>query len=100
MSSSTDRFGNAAPAVTGVPDQGGAAPSLNSGAPWSLPAVQPPVGFGQPTISSESDLLDSLLQASALAMLVCTVTALGLGWFVAGRALRPMSRITAAAAGI
>jgi two-component system sensor histidine kinase VanS len=97
MSSSTYQFGNAVPPAPGVLHQGDAASSPNPGAYSGVPAA-PAVGHS--TISSESDLLHGLLQASALAMLVGTVAALGLGWFVAGRALRPMSRITAAAAGI
>ncbi|MEV5779320.1 HAMP domain-containing sensor histidine kinase [Streptomyces antimycoticus] len=51
-------------------------------------------------IASESELFGNLLQASGLALLVCAVIALGLGWIVAGRVLAPMRRITSAAAGI
>jgi signal transduction histidine kinase len=46
---------------------------------------------------SRGDTLAALRQASAIGLIVVTIAAAGLGWLVAGRALRPVRSITEAA---
>jgi len=46
---------------------------------------------------ARGDTLAALRQASAIGLIVVTVAAAGLGWLVAGRALRPMRSLTEAA---
>jgi two-component system sensor histidine kinase VanS len=53
-----------------------------------------------PVVSSEADLLSILLRASGLTLAVGTLTALVLGWIVAGRMLLPIRRINGMAARI
>jgi signal transduction histidine kinase len=64
-----------------------------------------PVGDQTPTVPSLTDLanrqhnanLHQLLTQSAIALGIMTVVSLGLGWLLAGRVLRPVRTITAAA---
>ncbi|MGW6775093.1 ATP-binding protein [Streptomyces sp. NPDC055037] len=51
-------------------------------------------------VASKADFLDALLIFSAVALLVLLVIAVVLGWFVAGRMLAPLQRITATARSI
>jgi signal transduction histidine kinase len=46
---------------------------------------------------SRGDTLAALRQASAIGLIVVTIAAAGLGWLVAGRALRPVRSLTEAA---
>lgn len=49
------------------------------------------------TISSEGDVLSTLMWVSALALVGMTILALILGWWIAGRMLAPVQRITTTA---
>ncbi|MFJ4963264.1 ATP-binding protein [Streptomyces sp. NPDC088729] len=51
-------------------------------------------------VSTKEDFLHALLMFSAVALLVLLVIAVILGWFVAGRMLSPLQRITTTARGI
>ncbi|MFD7222055.1 sensor histidine kinase [Streptomyces sp. NPDC059892] len=51
-------------------------------------------------VSTKADFLEALLLFSAVALLVLLVIAVVLGWFVAGRMLAPLQRITATARSI
>ncbi|MFJ2670139.1 ATP-binding protein [Streptomyces sp. NPDC087525] len=51
-------------------------------------------------VSTKADFLEALLMFSAVTLLVLLVIAVVLGWFVAGRMLAPLQRITATARSI
>ncbi|MBV9802965.1 MAG: HAMP domain-containing histidine kinase [Solirubrobacterales bacterium] len=48
-------------------------------------------------VQARGDTLSALREASAIGLVVVTIAAAGLGWLVAGRALRPVRSITEAA---
>jgi signal transduction histidine kinase len=48
-------------------------------------------------VKARGDTLAALRQASAIGLIVVTIAAAGLGWLVAGRALRPVRSLTEAA---
>jgi signal transduction histidine kinase len=48
-------------------------------------------------VSARGDTLAAVREASAIGLIVVTIAAAGLGWLVAGRALRPVRSITEAA---
>ncbi|MET0865916.1 MAG: ATP-binding protein [Nakamurella sp.] len=80
---------------------GSAAPGVIAAGP-SCPAE--PAGGGMAgmtsasvTISSESDVLTTLLIMSAAALVVLTLVALAIGWWISGRLLAPVQRITVTA---
>ncbi len=62
---------------------------VSSRPPGSLPPVTPN--------PANSDLSHQLIIASVIALGIMTVVSLGLGWIVAGRALRPVREMTEAA---
>jgi signal transduction histidine kinase len=51
-------------------------------------------------VSTKEDFLQALLLFSAVALALLLLVALFLGWFVAGRMLRPLQKVTATARGI
>ncbi|MFE5541854.1 sensor histidine kinase [Streptomyces sp. NPDC056519] len=53
--------------------------------------------FNGSPISNKADFLDALLLYGTLALLILVLIALALGWFLAGRMLAPIQRITATA---
>lgn len=55
--------------------------------------------FDEIQAATRADALNALLQQSSLALGATGIVALALGWFVAGRALRPVQRITRIAHG-
>jgi signal transduction histidine kinase len=59
-----------------------------------LQGLQAQAGAGQP---GQDGLSRQLLSASLIALAIMTVISLALGWLVAGRALRPVREMTAAA---
>ncbi len=70
----------------------------------SSPAPQPNVdglGNGQPVFSMQkaldnqaNQILDDLLRYSALALTIMLIVAVAMGWFTAGRILRPLRTVT------
>ncbi len=84
----------------------------SSGAPSPLSLTAPVAGPGtqaatvlqgqvQQCLASQQDTeLNKLLTESAIALGIMTVASVGLGWLVAGRALRPLRTITFAARSI
>jgi signal transduction histidine kinase len=77
---------------------GGGAGSAAGGAPAALPAGVPlqaqAVRIAGTAKAAEND---ALLLYSGIALGIMAVVSMALGWFAAGRALRPLRRITAAA---
>src|SRR5579859_5336765 len=76
------------------PAAAGPAPSSSS-APGQLSTCQ--VQVGQAFAGLRSDTLDQLLIESGIALGIGAVASVGLGWLMAGRVLRPLRTITAAA---
>jgi two-component system, OmpR family, sensor histidine kinase VanS len=68
----------------------------------AAPAAPPvaPVGASSPAATGRADAAHSLLQASAVALLLGSIVAVAVGWLVAGRMLAPMTRVTSTAARI
>jgi signal transduction histidine kinase len=67
--------------------------------PGTRPVISVPLNSQELTLAKEiagSDLRQVLIQAP-IALAIVTVVALALGWFVAGRILRPLAAITATA---
>ncbi|WP_405139492.1 ATP-binding protein [Sphaerisporangium sp. NBC_01403] len=62
--------------------------------------MSPSGGVTSLQVSTKADFLEALLVFSAMALLILLVMAVVLGWFVAGRMLAPLQRITTAARGI
>ena len=61
------------------------------------------VGLGQAraiAVQEHAAVLHELLTRSAIALAITAALSLGLGWFIAGRVLRPLRTITATARGI
>jgi signal transduction histidine kinase len=81
--------------TTGI---GGGAGSAAGGAPATLPAMDPlqaqAVRIAGTAKAAEND---AQLLYSGIALGIMAVVSMALGWFAAGRALRPLRRITAAA---
>ena len=83
----------------------GQAAGTGTGVCTSTGAGQPPPGqLGQcvtflqkQSAAQRATYLDTLLVASGVALAAMTLGALGLGWMVSGRALRPLRTITSAA---
>jgi len=77
---------------------GGGAGSAAGGLPATLPAANPVqaqvVRIAGTAKAAEND---ALLLYSGIALAIMAVVSMALGWFAAGRALRPLRRITAAA---
>jgi signal transduction histidine kinase len=77
---------------------GGGAGSAAGGAPAALPATDPlqaqATRIAGTATAAEND---ALLLYSGIALGIMAVVSMALGWFAAGRALRPLRRITAAA---
>jgi signal transduction histidine kinase len=77
---------------------GGGAGSAAGGAPATLPAMDPlqaqAVRIAGTAKAAEND---AQLLYSGIALGIMAVVSMALGWFAAGRALRPLRRITAAA---
>ncbi|WP_411114954.1 sensor histidine kinase [Streptomyces sp. 029-5] len=82
-------------AVPSTTVEAGASPS--TGASEARPTKS---GITTFEVASKADFLDALLIFSAVALLVLLVIAVVLGWFVAGRMLAPLQRITATARSI
>jgi signal transduction histidine kinase len=88
------------PSATGLGGSGlgGGAGSAAGGAPATLPAVDPlraqAVRIAGTAKAAEND---AQLLYSGIALGIMAVVSMALGWFAAGRALRPLRRITAAA---
>lgn len=61
------------------------------------PLTQANPGADPPVAPSRSEILDAVVRFSALGLLVLAVVGLAGGWFLAGRMLRPVQQITAAA---
>ncbi|MBO0788355.1 MAG: HAMP domain-containing protein, partial [Actinobacteria bacterium] len=74
------------PALSGAAAPGG-----------TLTPAQGQVALGRCLSAQRAAELRQLLTDSAIALAVMTVAAIGLGWLVAGRVLRPLRTITAAA---
>jgi signal transduction histidine kinase len=77
------------------------APALKAGRPIPVDQQAPGPGrqFSAPALLAVQQAYDAdqLLIQSGIALAITAVAAVVLGWFVAGRALRPLSTITAAA---
>ena len=77
---------------------GGGAGSAASGGPAALPAADPlqaqAVRIAGTAKAAEND---AQLLYSGIALGIMAIVSMALGWFAAGRALRPLRRITAAA---
>jgi signal transduction histidine kinase len=66
--------------------------------PESRPPLPPPPSVaGKPPTVQLSEIMQKLLINSGLALALMSVTSVALGWIVAGRMLRPLRTITAAA---
>lgn len=79
-------------------DQVTRAPSQGTGPAMQNPVQQPPgPSEAVPQVLTRATVLHHLLIDSAIALAVVAVIALGLGWIVAGRILRPLRTITATA---
>jgi signal transduction histidine kinase len=90
---------------------GGQAPVGPSSSAGSV-TITGPAGAGSPTASAlqtqvaqclasqQDSELNKLLTESGIALAIMTVASVGLGWLVAGRALRPLRTITSAARSI
>jgi signal transduction histidine kinase len=72
-----------------------AVPGPNDGYVYSL--QQQAAGATRVAISLRGDTLDKLLLESGIALGIMAVASIGLGWLMAGRVLRPLRTITAAA---
>ena len=92
MTSGSDSLG-AGVAAACDPAAAGSAPS--SLAPGQLNTCR--VLVGQAFAGLRSDTLDQLLIESGIALGIGAVASVGLGWLMAGRVLRPLRTITAAA---
>jgi two-component system sensor histidine kinase VanS len=67
------------------------------------PAVSPgsmPPAQVAPETQGTPDILDTLLRASGVALVVCSLGAAAIGWIVVGRMLTPIRNVTATAARI
>ena len=93
MISGSDSLG-AGVAAACDPAAAGPAPS-SPVAPGQLSTCQ--VQVGQAFAGLRSDTLDQLLIESGIALGIGAVASVGLGWLMAGRVLRPLRTITAAA---
>jgi signal transduction histidine kinase len=77
---------------------GGGAGSAAGGAPAALPAPDPLQAQATRIAgTAKAAENDALLLYSGIALGIMAVASMALGWFAAGRALRPLRRITAAA---
>jgi signal transduction histidine kinase len=77
---------------------GGGAGSAAGGAPAALPATDPLQAQATRIAgTAKAAENDALLLYSGIALGIMAVVSTALGWFAAGRALRPLRRITAAA---
>jgi signal transduction histidine kinase len=77
---------------------GGGAGSAAGGAPAALPATDPLQAQATRIAgTAKAAENDALLLYSGIALAIMAVVSMALGWFAAGRALRPLRRITAAA---
>jgi signal transduction histidine kinase len=77
---------------------GGGAGSAAVGAPAALPATDPLQAQATRIAgTAKAAENDALLLYSGIALGIMAVVSMALGWFAAGRALRPLRRITAAA---
>ena len=77
---------------------GGGAGSAAGGAPAALPAADPLQAQATRIAgTAKAAENDALLLYSGIALGIMAVVSMALGWFAAGRALRPLRRITAAA---
>ncbi|MGW0589130.1 sensor histidine kinase [Streptosporangium sp. NPDC002607] len=65
-----------------------------------VPAGVTPGTSAGPGVQGAPQVLDDLLRVSGLALAVCSLGAVAIGWIVAGRMLAPIRRVTATAAGI
>ncbi|HUC56405.1 MAG TPA: HAMP domain-containing sensor histidine kinase [Streptosporangiaceae bacterium] len=77
---------------------GGSCPISTPAYPLDAGQVQAQVG--RCLAEQQADELNSLLAESGIALGIMTVASVGLGWLVAGRALRPLRTITGAARSI
>ena len=70
--------------------------------PGAAPPAAPPdcLATSQLAVQQRSAELNQLLIESGIALAIMTVASIGLGWLVAGRVLRPLRTITAAARSI
>jgi len=77
---------------------GGGAGSVAGGTPATLPAADPLQAQAVRIAgTAKAEANDALLLYSGIALAIMAVASMALGWFAAGRALRPLRRITAAA---
>ena len=77
---------------------GGGAGSAAGGAPAALPSTDPLQAQATRIAgTAKAAENDALLLYSGIALAIMAVVSMALGWFAAGRALRPLRRITAAA---
>ena len=84
--------------VSGAQGIGGAATGGGSGSPGSLSAPpQVRIIASQSASQTGADENEALLLYSGVALAIMAAVSIALGWFVSGRALRPLRRITAAA---
>ena len=72
------------------------------GQPGAAPPAAPPdcLAASQLAVQQRGAELNQLLIESGIALAIMTVVSIGLGWLVAGRVLRPLRTITAAARSI
>ena len=72
------------------------------GQPGAAPPAAPPdcLAYSQLAVQQRGAELNQLLTESGIALAIMTVVSIGLGWLVAGRVLRPLRTITAAARSI
>jgi signal transduction histidine kinase len=77
---------------------GGGTGSAAGGAPAALPTADPLQAQAVRIAgTAKAEANDALLLYSGIALGIMAVVSMALGWFAAGRALRPLQRITAAA---
>ena len=93
-----------APGADGTFSSGGCQQAGIAGSPVSVPdgsyvytLQQQVAGAQRVAISLRGDTLDKLLIESGIALGIMAVASIGLGWLMAGRVLRPLRTITAAA---
>jgi signal transduction histidine kinase len=92
-SASTDPSMSAAPCAASAPGLDGAAGGPSCLANATSPALAG-MAASSVTISSEGDVLSTLLIMSAVALVVLTIVAVAVGWWISGRLLAPIHRIT------
>jgi signal transduction histidine kinase len=83
--------------VTCPDSQSAGAPAANPEGGYVFYLQQQVAGAEQVAVSLRGDTLDKLLLESGIALGIMAVVSVGLGWLMAGRVLRPLRTITAAA---